>query len=365
MIVISHTDTFSIPAHYNIYNGDSERMLRIDYAIPENGTNESTGIFIFVPGFGAHIDSKIYSKMRRQLADKYNVVTVQCEYFGSRYMQSTDEIVIPHNLGYLKNYVSNDIYKQVEENPMNFLSIIGKYPVSVPVFAAIGESENEFADMGYMQAIDNITAIEAIKIILKDNNLSFNENKIIGYGQSQGAYLLHLMNRLAPHLFSKIIDNSAWVQPVYLKSNRVLSVTHGVARLNLEFDYFAKKIIKDIEALSLHNLYKGFDNGANVYSCLGTTDNLVNLNDKKESLEKLDFIQFEVIDESKIDGVIFKSTNHGVGADFIELIDYALLKLPTEHENTNPYLVKYIVETASTKISVDYSYGLPVFSFMK
>lgn len=48
--------------------------------------------------------------------------------------------------------------------------------------------------------MDIITALEAIKIkiILKENNLRFNERKVIGYGHSHGAYLLHLSNRLAP-----------------------------------------------------------------------------------------------------------------------------------------------------------------------
>lgn len=38
--------------------------------------------------------------------------------------------------------------------------------------------------MGYMQAIDIITAIEALKIILVNNN---NMKRLIGYGHSHGA----------------------------------------------------------------------------------------------------------------------------------------------------------------------------------
>lgn len=36
--------------------------LRIDYAIPDRGTNEQNGIFIFVPGFGGHIDFNVKKK---------------------------------------------------------------------------------------------------------------------------------------------------------------------------------------------------------------------------------------------------------------------------------------------------------------
>lgn len=58
---LSYNDTLKIPAHYNIYTGVNGRELRIDYS-PQKGTNADTGIFIFVPGFGGHIDSKIYKK---------------------------------------------------------------------------------------------------------------------------------------------------------------------------------------------------------------------------------------------------------------------------------------------------------------
>lgn len=67
-----------------------------------------------------------------------------------------------------------------------------------------------------MQAIDIITALETKKIILRENDLPFNEQKIIGYGHSHGAHLLHLSNRFSPYLFSYIVDNSAWIEPVYL-----------------------------------------------------------------------------------------------------------------------------------------------------
>lgn len=97
--------------------------------------------------------------------------------------------------------------------------------------------------MSYMQAIDNITAIEAIKLILRENNLTFNENKVMGYGHSQGAYLLHLANKLAPHLFTYIIDNSSWVDPVYLYENRYLNKGIGKAIFSIEFDYMDKKYL--------------------------------------------------------------------------------------------------------------------------
>lgn len=91
----------------------------------------------------------------------------------------------------------------------------------LPFLENINETKDNFNDMGFMQAIDMVTALETIKIILKDNNLPFNERKVIGYGHCHSAHHLNLGNRFAPRLFH-IIDNSAWIEPVNLYSNRYL-----------------------------------------------------------------------------------------------------------------------------------------------
>lgn len=354
-------ESLNIPAHPNIYNGYNERDLRIDFSIPIAGTNEDTGVFVFVPGFGGHIDSNVYKKMRERFADKYNVVTVQCDYFGSRFMQSANSFT--YHLDDLKTLIKKEDFSKLQKNPSNFLKIVSQYEITVPVLATVDETVNEFVDMGYMQAIDVVTAIEAVKIILQENQLIFNDARVIGYGQSQGAYLLHLANRLAPHLFERIIDNAAWVEPGYLKSNRYLFSKFGQSTLSMGFDYIAKDLLQDKKSLSLHNLYKQFNNGAYIYSCLGTTDNLVEVQDKQNALNNLRYVDFEIIDQSKVDGVIFKSTNHGLDADFLELVGYALAKI-TQHKNLNKQQMNYIVASSQTQIKVDYSNGLPVFTLL-
>lgn len=80
---MKNVETIIIPGHKNLYSKKNlNRDLRIDFGIPRR-FNQETGLFILSPGFGAHIDSKIYQKLLRQLPDKYNVVTIQCSYFGN------------------------------------------------------------------------------------------------------------------------------------------------------------------------------------------------------------------------------------------------------------------------------------------
>ncbi|MFS0575517.1 DUF2920 family protein [Sporosarcina sp. 179-K 3D1 HS] len=146
--------------------------------------------------------------------------------------------------------------KEFQSDPSGLLSLLYTKSVTLPVTAKLDETIDNFNDMGFMQAIDLLTALEAVQIILKENNLVFNEKKVIGYGHSHGAYLLHLSNRLAPHMFSYIVDNSAWIEPVYQSGNRYLFQGYGSMTLQTEFDYLAKRIIDDKKALNLSTYIK-------------------------------------------------------------------------------------------------------------
>ncbi|MFF5996813.1 DUF2920 family protein [Lysinibacillus sp. KU-BSD001] len=353
---MAHIESITIPAHHTIWNGYNKRELRIEFALPEKGTNEETGLFIFVPGFGGHIDSNVYKKMRSRFADLYNVVTIQCDYFGSRFMQGVDEFTFNDETSSLDKIFSEEEILQIQNDSSNLIPLLQTKDTEFPVYAKLEETLDEFADMSYMQAIDLITAIEAIKTILTKNGFQYTEQRIIGFGQSQGAYLLHLSNRLAPHLFSHIIDIAAWVSPEYLEYARILYTSN----LCIYFNYLAKEIIQDKQALSIHQLYKDFENRSYIYSVVGMTDYLVDVEDKKKSLSELAHVHFEVIDSTKVDNIIFKSTNHGLDADFIELVKY-VLKMKPQHHNTIERQLSYTVESSKTKIHVNYRHGLPLF----
>ncbi|WP_185807657.1 DUF2920 family protein [Lysinibacillus telephonicus] len=356
-------NSIKIPAHYNLYNGKNNRELRIDYAIPESGTNEETGIFIFVPGFGGHIDSKVYKKMRDVFADKYNCVTLQCDYFGSKFMQEAEEFTLKGDFSMIRHLFTNNELNHIQLHPEDILNVVSKKYTSIPVIANLNETIDEFADLSFMQVIDIVTAIEAIKILLRENNLLYHERKVIGYGQSHGAYLLHFANRLAPHLFSLVIDNSSWIYPKYIIQNRKIASKINNCEFIMEFDYFAKKFIKDTEPISLFSMYNNFENGSYIYSCIGTTDSLVDVEKKGKIFEKLSNVEFEIIDESKVDRKVFYSTNHGLDADFLKLIDYVFSK-NINHLNQNIHQQKYIVKLINLELNVDYSYGLPFFSLI-
>lgn len=359
---MSEQHSINIPAHHNIYTGKSNRELRIDFSVPQNGVNENTGLIIFVPGFGGNIDSKVYIKMRELFADKYNMVTIQCNYFGSSYMQSSANHFKFKNPQILQTILTVDELERINKDSSILLDILSEKNILIPVIANVDESIEEFNDMSYMQAIDIISAVESVKIILNGNNLAFNSNRIIGYGHSHGAYLLHLSNRLAPTLFSYLIDNSAWIEPVYLSSSRFLYQNIGNSTLAFEFDYFAKKIVQNKQDLNLETLYKNFHGNTQVLSFQGDEDNLVNHVEKKRIVATINNSDFILVKKEDVDHIKYKSNSHGLDADFLELFSYALeLERPTRE--TLKRDLKYIVDFESVFIEVDYTHGLPIFNF--
>ncbi|MFB4167780.1 DUF2920 family protein [Virgibacillus sp. JSM 102003] len=357
---MSEQHSINIPAHPNVYLGNTGRELRIDFSTPQDGVNTHTGLLILVAGFGGGIDSKVYKKMRKVFADKYNMITIQCNYFGSNYMQGTNKFTL-NDSKILQTIFTMEEKEKINKESSVLFNLLREKDVVLPVQAKINESLEEFNDMSYMQAIDIISAIEAVRITLNENNLIFDSNRMIGYGHSHGAYLLHLSNILAPNIFSYIVDNSSWLEPVYLSSNRYLYQKVGNATLAVEFDYLAKNIIKNKHDLNLKNLYKNYSGTTQILSFQGNNDNLVNHSEKKNIMDTISNCKCILVTEEDIDNKKYKTNNHGLNADFLELFSYALNFESPKKEMTELNM-KYVVDFMGVRIDVDYTGGLPLFN---
>lgn len=355
---------FCWAAHPNIYNNYSERNFNVYFSEPDGGVNEETGILLLIPGFGGDSQSNVYKKMRSNFADKYNVVTVQCDYFGQEFMQGADSIQINASYDSLSGILSphklSEIFKD-GFNAQRFLEIAASHGIRVSGNAKMNESLENFNDMGIMQAIDNITAVCYIIQILKDNNLTFNASKVILFGQSHGAYLSYLCNAFAPHLFTLLIDNSSWLFPVYLKSQRYLFSQVGNTTVQVTFDYLASKQPYDVEILDIAKLYKNIGNKCDIQCYHGTTDNLISHIEKRKFCDNVAGCTYHEISQDKVDGRIFKSTTHGLDADFLELFHHVMeckqfekgqvVSLPPSHFRSSMYRYKFNYETGIPLVS--------------
>lgn len=358
-------------SHKSIYNNLSnnnlsDRKLKTYFSVP-NDVNEDTGLLLIISGFGGHANSNVYKKMRDEFADNHNLVTLQCDYFGYEFMQSASNIILPNiskeKLDDLfKSNEVKEIFNNGEFNFNKFIEIGSKYNINVEALADLSkENKNNFNDMGILQAIDNIIAVLNVMNILYDNNYCFNSKKIIIYGHSHGAYLAYLCNAFAPKLFSLIIDNSAWLLPSYLKSDRFLIIKIGRLTVTTIFQYLAKKIIKDEEILNLVFLYSKFRNKASIISFHGTTDNLINCSDKYNFCKNIPNCIYNEVSQDRVDNLIFRSTNHGLDADFIKLFEFTMTNFNIGFEKSNSFDLQdeIIYQTNNHKYIINYENVIP------
>lgn len=311
--------------HPNIYMQNRERKLRVFFSEPEKGINPETGIVLLIAGFSGSATSNVYRKMRDVFADQHNLVTVQCEYFGHEFMMDEKEFSAHFSKKELSRILAPDELAQVykEDHPnLDLLLKMGDHcSANLTVDAVLHETLNNFNDMGIMQAMDNLVALLSVIAIIKDNGLEFNTRKVIAYGHSHGAYLGYLCNALSPDLFSLIIDNSAWLYPGYLMTPRYRHKRNGQVVIDVIFDYLARRLSADREILSLTRLYERVRNKSRIITFQGSDDQLVKWQDKQNFCEKLSHTEFHLIDSRKVDGQIFRSTGHGLNADFLKLFD--------------------------------------------
>lgn len=328
---MSREYTIDCKGHNSIYLNNylkdnyDKRKFPVYFTTPEKGVNEDTGILLLIAGFSGHANSNVYKKMRRQFADKYNLVTVQCDYFGWEFMQNDIKTYRVENLDLQKLRVSlsKEEFNQIwSENRFN-LDLLLKTPLKHKNLITIENIQNEtleyFNDMGVMQAIDNITGVLNVMSILYDNGWQFNTKKVIVMGQSHGSYIAYLSNILCRGLFTHILDNSAWTSPVYLEKNRIWKYSLKNLRIDFTFNYLAKKL--NITGLNIKDLYKGFNNKCKIVCYHGENDELISVEDKYNSVKDINNVYFNTIRDNDIDMKVFKNTSHGLGADFLRLFD--------------------------------------------
>lgn len=365
---MAKTYELEIQAQPSIYK-PKERTMMMYFAEPEEGVNQDTGILLFFAGYGGNSNSNIFKKMRTAFADAYNLLTVQCDYFGSEYMQNKEQQA---------DVTSEEMKKVLSKAELALLQKdYDKYAhiLKGKIFEQeleLGETKESFNDMSIMQAVDNLRAVKILLDIVKDNQYKINTNRVYGYGFSQGAYLAYLCNAFWPNLFTAFVDNSSYLIPFFYKKERKIIVNTGYIKIMQGYPYKASKFIQDEEVLYLPNLYRQFNNQAEIICYAGETDDMTPLEEKKSFLNQVEHAQVETITKSRVDMVRFKSTDHGLDADFIELFHMAYKtylepkeeerKKKRKKENHKITYENVAYDTKMFRYEVKWEEGMPILS---
>lgn len=204
--------------------------------------------------------------------------------------------------------------------------------------------------------------------MIKNNNLSFDKNRVISYGVSHGAYLAQLCNAFAPNLFSFIIDNSAWMYPKFLKHERRCYKTlyddsnKVIVSAYIRYDYLGKALNNDEELLDLQSLYNKFENNCNIIVYQGISYGLVPLKVKKQFCDSIKNCKIKIITQDNVNGKIFKNIEHCMDVDFIKTFDYSMKNYFVNGNSCSSidYDKVVILDTDMCEYKIDYSSNIPV-----
>lgn len=335
----------------------ADRTFTIYFEEPESGVNEQTGILLFIAGYGGNASSNVYKKMRSQFADQYNLITLQCDYFGHEFMQEPDkDMNIP--IECLQQHFAQEQIQALFHNYQENEHLL--YGKTFPFPVIMDESPENYNDMGPVQAMDQLIALKIVSDILEQNHCVYNAHKIIAYGQSHGAYLAHLCNCYMRDIFSAIIDNSSYIRPYFLTHTRDYELQTPHFTIIKQIKYLASKLDNDLNLMDLSFLYTQFHNKANIIAFQGSDDNMTTYQNKYEWISAIPNSNFEYIDSSHVDNHIFHSTLHGMDADFLHLFSYVMEHYTMESQATSLQFKDNTIQTNHFTYHISMEDGIPI-----
>lgn len=342
--------------------GSRPRKIQIYFTEPEGCGNQDTGILLLIAGYGGNACSNVYNKMRREFADMYNLVVLQCDYMGCSFMQDNQHMPVTEEV--LRSALDEEEFLLLlKDYKGNRKLLQGK---TLTGYVPIEETREDYNEMGLLQAMDNLMAVKVLLDILKENNITCRKDRIYIYGQSHGAYLAYLCNYLAPGLFSAIVDNSAYLVPHYLFCDREVVKEGEIFNLRKIYHYMVRDMEPDMDSYDLEKLYEGFPNQAKIIVYHGADDEMIPLAGKKRFLEKIDGVELHVITEKEADGNLFSSSAHGLGADFLKVFHKVMEELEGKGEMRNTdgngqiVLENKSFQTQNAVYEVKWDTGIPV-----
>lgn len=157
------------------------------------------------------------------------------------------------------------------------------------------------------------------------------------------------------------------IYPKYLdKDNpRIIYGYKGKLRIGVEYQYLINDIVFDKEIYDLRKLYSQVINRCQIITFQGIEDSLYNYKKKINLIEHINNEKFELISKDNVDGIIFKSAEHGLGADFIKLFEYVNNKYELEQKNDNWGFKDCEYKTLNYTYKIKNNLGVPVLSYGK
>jgi hypothetical protein len=304
---------------------------------PARGIKADTGLILFFVGYGMEPCGRYVRSLLSYLANKHNCVAASVDYFDANLKDSLKCRWVPHPEFFvnLKKYHGIEVNapkgfdtKQLRAQLGGALKQRGITQLN-PACVFLGVS-TEYHSMGFLSALDGLQVTFSLV-----NDLVLNKRRLFVFGTSYGGYIANLAAKFAPNTFRMVIDNSGfssaeddiwnvygmskWHSPegVAMSSYMVSAFSEDPSAAN----YFAPAH-KNIR--SLLNREHVFEGSARHYGYHSIADDVapthLKLGLREIYADKAPY-ELEIIDQTKIDGGVFKDLSHGMHASMRGLFD--------------------------------------------
>ena len=191
-----------------------DRETFLEYKVSYPSDVKPKAIVFIIPGFGEDTNSGYMDKLRKYVAETFSVVAINVFYhcFYSRPNNGAGIEFDDNDVFVLKDVIERyriDFSMVKEINREVVLEKLLATDKEITISMTLVPKNNEYQNFGVMQAIDHLNVLKDIRERIE----GVNNIPVVCFGSSHGAYIAHMMVKIAPGVIDNIIDNSSYVKP--------------------------------------------------------------------------------------------------------------------------------------------------------
>lgn len=323
--------------HPDIELGVARAPLDYLACVPDVGVTPETGLVLVLCGYGMDPRGDYVRKLLSHLANAHDCVAASLDYFGADLWSPRKCKLVPHPnfFAALKRHYGLEVTAPKGFDTRLLVPQLVAALVQRGVKALHGDCllmgvTSEYHSMGFLPALDGLQVTHRLL-----DEFALNKRRLFLLGTSYGGYVANLMAKFAPNTFRMVIDNSGfssaeddiwnvygmtkWHFPDGFTVNTKLIASFSQDPKEPNYFSPARRSIR-----SLLDPNQAFAGSARLYGYHAIADEVAPTA-KKLGLREIhagkNAYDLTIIDESDIDGRIFKDLSHGMHASLRGLFE--------------------------------------------
>jgi len=169
---------------------------------PESG--KADGLAFVIPDFGEDPSGAALRGLRSHLAETHNLLAVTVEYhcLRSRLSDGARLDVSPAELAVLSKLCAQHGVALLDPNAM--LTALAQLPQPYEFEFRVIPPNGDYQNLGLMQALDHFAVLQ--DILTSMGGAGFEAGNVLAMGVGYGAYLAHLLAKIAPNTLRAVFD---------------------------------------------------------------------------------------------------------------------------------------------------------------